>query len=280
MDRTVGILGGGQLGRMMVQEATRMGIKVNILDKAGCPAVQINATGDHIDGSFTNEEQVLELAKTVDVLTCEIEHIQVDALERVEKDNLCAVEPRAYTLRLIQNKFLQHQHLAEHNLPVAEFVEVKENTVEEIEKIGAQFGYPMMLKSQLGAYDGRGNATVKDSSSIEKAVEALGNRALYAEKWAKFKMELAVMVVKCENQILSYPTVETAQKDSICSLVFAPARGLSEHVDQAAQKLARDAVSTFKGKGCYAVEMFLLENDDVVVNEIAPRVHNSCKFPF
>jgi phosphoribosylaminoimidazole carboxylase len=123
-----------------------------------------------------------------------------------------------------------------------------------------------MLKARKDAYDGRGNFPVMSAADVEPAFEALKGRSLYAEKWAKFKMELAVMVVKTENETdrfeatIAYPAVETIHEDSVCKLVYAPARGISEELRGAAQRLARKAVSSLWGKGVFGVELFLMED--------------------
>ena len=149
-----------------------------------------------------------------------------------------------------------------------------------------------MLKTRKDAYDGRGNYPIRSVSDIEPALNLLADRDLYVEKWAHFKMELAVMVVKTSQEASpmpssskpsaswqsnthAYPSVETIHEDSICKLVYVPARSISKETLKQAQDLARRAVATFKGCGVFGVEMFLLENGELVINEIAPRPHNS-----
>jgi len=185
------------------------------------------------------------------------------------------VEPHWRTLRTIQNKLHQKQHLQKHSVAVAEYEEVKERTAAGLAVIGDRHGYPFMLKSQKDAYDGKGNYPVQSAEDIEAALAAMGSRELYAEKWAEFKAELAVMVVKTKDEVLSFPTVETVHEDSVCKLVYAPARNVSTTINEEAQALARKAVAAFEGKGVFGVEMFLLKDDTLVVNEIAPRPHNS-----
>ncbi|EGD87194.1 phosphoribosylaminoimidazole carboxylase, ATPase subunit [Trichophyton rubrum D6] len=269
----VGVLGGGQLGRMLVESANRLNIQMNILDAEAAPAKQISAHDTHVTGSFMNPEAVRKLAEVSDVLTAEIEHVDTFALEEVQ--SLAKVEPSWKSIRIIQDKYAQKEHLAKFNIPQAEYREIRENRPEELAKVGQEFGYPFMLKSKTGAYDGRGNYTVKGESDISPALEALKGRPLYAEKWAKFRMELAVIVVKTKDTVLSYPTVETVQEDSICKLVYAPARGVSERINEKAQELARNAVAAFEGKGVFGVEMFLLEDDSLLLCELASRIHNS-----
>lgn len=273
--KVVGILGGGQLGRMMVEAANRLNIKTVVLEKGElAPAKQINAVSEHIDGSFTDLDDIKKLAKKCDVLTVEIEHVNTDALKQVEKEFGVQVHPSPETLEIIKDKFLQKQHLMKYDIPVAESVSI-ESTEDDLFKVGEKFGYPFMLKSKTEAYDGRGNFVVKNKKFVKESLTFLNDRPLYAEKWAPFAKELAVMVVRSvDNNVYSYPTVETVQRNNICHIVYAPAR-ISETVQKAAQILAKEAVHSFTGAGIFGVEMFLLPDNTLLVNEIAPRPHNS-----
>ena len=273
MDKSVGVLGGGQLGRMLVEAANRLEIKVNFLDAPNSSAKQISNHDGHIDGSFKDAEAIKRLAKTSDVITIEIEHVDTHILEAISKTS--DVQPSWRTIRTIQDKYEQKRYLQSHDVAVAESLELKEPSISELER-ASSLGFPFMLKSRKEAYDGRGNFTVKSKDDFKPALEALGsNKELYAEKWANFKMELAVMVVKTKDQVLSFPTVETIHENSICKLVYASARGVSNATNQKAQELAKKAVGCFEGKGVFGVEMFLLQDDSLLINEIAPRPHNS-----
>lgn len=273
-EKTVGVLGGGQLGRMLVEAANLLEIRVNFLDKAGSPAKQVAHHDGHVDGSFKDRRAIQELAKRSDVVTVEIEHVDTEMLEELSEQ--VDVQPSWKTIRTIQDKFLQKWHLRKYGVATADSVALEEPTIRELEKVSGELGLPLMLKSRKDAYDGRGNYPIKTKTDFKPALEALGaNRELYAEKWANFRMELAVMVVKTDNDVLSFPTTETIHEDSICKLTYTPARGVSKEVDKKAQELAKHAVSCFWGKGVFGVEMFLLVNDEILVNEIAPRPHNS-----
>lgn len=274
--KTIGILGGGQLGRMVVEAANRLNINTVILDAPNSPAKQINAVSDHVDGSFTHYESIVKLAEKSDVLTIEIEHIDVDALKRVQqKFPHVLIYPLPETIKLIQDKYLQKEHLISHEVAVTESLPVLENTEEALLKIGEAFDYPFMLKSRTLAYDGRGNFVVKSAEYIKDALEFLKDRPLYAEKWCPFVKELAVMVVRSlEGEVFAYPTVETVHQDNICHLVYAPAR-IPDTLAKKASILANNAVKSFPGCGIFGVEMFLLPNNELLINEIAPRPHNS-----
>jgi phosphoribosylaminoimidazole carboxylase len=150
----VGVLGGGQLGRMLMESANRHNIQMNILDVENAPAKQISAHASHVVGSFNDRESVHRLAKISDVLTTEIEHVNTYALEEVASE--VQVEPSWRAIRIIQNKFEQKNYLSKHHIPMADYQELVDNTPEQLAKIGYLLGYPFMLKSQTLAYDGRG----------------------------------------------------------------------------------------------------------------------------
>lgn len=274
MDKTVGVLGGGQLGRMLVEAANLLEIKVNFLDAPNSSAKQVSNHDGHLNGSFKDAKAIEELASKSDVLTIEIEHVDTKILEEISKS--VDVQPSWKTIRRIQDKYLQKEHLHAHGVATAQSVALKEPTVAELEAAGNHLGLPFMLKSRREAYDGRGNFPVTTKDDFKAALEALGgNKDLYAEKWEAFRMELAVMVVKTKDNVFSFPTVETIHENSICKLVYAPARGISFDTNAKAQELARKAVACFEGKGVFGVEMFLLPDDTLLINEIAPRPHNS-----
>lgn len=277
----IGVLGGGQLGRMLSEAAHRLNIKLVFLDAENAPAKQIDARSNHINGSFTDPEAVRQLAKICDLLTVEIEHVDTDILEelstgtetrpdgRVVAGVKVEVQPSWRTIRVIKDKFRQKEHLGHHGISTARSTAIENNRPTDLEDVGKELGYPFMLKSRTDAYDGRGNYPVKCVSDVQPALAALKNRPLYAEQWADFKAELAVMVVKVHDDALAadwqtatmaFPVVETVHQDSICKLVYAPARKISLAIVQEAQELARRAVAGLWGKGVFGVELFLLPN--------------------
>jgi len=155
--RKVGILGGGQLGRMLVESANRLNIQANVLDAENAPAKQISAHNGHVTGSFKEREAVRELAKGCDVVTAEIEHVDTYALEEIASE--VRIEPSWEAIRTIQNKFNQKEHLRKYDIPMAEHRELAKNTSEELAAVGDQLGFPLMLKSKTMAYDGRGESS-------------------------------------------------------------------------------------------------------------------------
>jgi len=254
------------LGRMLAASASLLNVRVVVLEEGeNAPAKQIvsppAAHLAHVDGSYADPKKIEELAKKVDVLTIEIEHVDAAALEQVERSMQATglvVHPSASTIKTIQDKFLQKEHLAAHDLPVSKFMAV-ESTVQAVVDAAEKFGLPLMLKSRTLAYDGRGNRVLRNIEEAQAAIDFLSHRPLYAEKWVQFTKEIAVLVVKsATGEIASYPAVETIHKDNICHLVFAPLRTQDHSILHRARTIAESAVRTFTGAGVFAVEMFLM----------------------
>ncbi|XWS57723.1 hypothetical protein CRYUN_Cryun09bG0197800 [Craigia yunnanensis] len=269
----VGVLGGGQLGRMLCQAASKIAIKVVVLDPSeNCPASAL--AYDHMVGSFDDSSTVQEFAKRCGVLTVEIEHVDVATLEKLEQQGVDC-EPRASAIRIIQDKYLQKVHFSRHATPLPEFMEIDD--LEGAKRAGDLFGYPLMIKSKRLAYDGRGNAIAKSEEVLPSAIAALGgfDRGLYVEKWAPFVKELAVIVARGrDNSILCYPVVETIHKENICHIVKAPV-DVPWKIRKLANDVAYKAISSLEGAGVFAVELFLTRDSQILLNEVAPRPHNS-----
>lgn len=245
---------------MLANSAALLNIDLVVLDIGDrAPAKQVfQGKAGHIDGAFTDPLKIRELASKADVLTVEIEHINVDALEAAGVDGKIQIHPSPSTLRTIQDKFLQKEHLDKHGIPVSEYCLVG-STEESLLAAGQHLGFPLMLKSRTLAYDGRGNLVVKDPSEAATAINSFSGRLLYAEKWVPFVKEVAVMVVRsAKGEVRSYPVVETVHKDNICHLVFAPLRHPDPNVIRLAKEIAEKATQTFEGAGVFGVEMFLL----------------------
>lgn len=266
---TIGILGGGQLGRMLAFAARRMGMSVAVLDPdPEAPGGQV--ANQHVVGSFRDPALIRELASGCDVVTVEIEHVDTAALEALEAAGI-PVQPSAATIRLIQDKYAQKVHFAAQGIPVAPFRDAPDEAAAQAAI--AEFGLPLMLKSKRMAYDGRGNYALQTADDLPQAFAALGES--YAEAWMPFTKELAVMVARgLDGTLVDYPVVETIQRDSICHTVIAPAQ-IPPASAAAARDIARRAVATLRGAGVYGVELFLLPDGQVVLNEVAPRPHNS-----
>jgi len=269
--KKIGIVGGGQLGRMLTQAAHKFGFFVTVLDPTeNSPAAQV--ADAHILGSFKDKNKILELAKVSDYITFEIESANPEALnELIQMGKV--VHPSPKTLRIIKDKFEQKTFLSNRNIPVAPFALI--NSKEDAKEQGSIFGYPFLLKTRFDAYDGRGNYVVRSEEDLDKAFEKLGNSALYAEKFFPFVKELAVVSARSyDGTLVVYPVVETIHKNNICHIVKSPAP-VSKELQEKAKKLAKEVLSSLEDVGVFAIEMFLDNTGNIAVNEIAPRVHNS-----
>ena len=267
----IGIVGGGQLGKMLTQSAKKLGFYVTIIDPTrDSPAGQV--ADKQIVADYRDEKAILKLAKVSDLITFEIELANDNALYKIMKKGK-VVNPSPVTLAIIRDKLKQKEFLTKNKIPTARFLEVSSfSSMIDAAKI---FGYPLMLKARTDAYDGRGNALIKNANDIEKGLIKLKGRKLYIEQFVKFKKELAVMIAKNKKgEIKIYPIVETIHKDNICDTVIAPAP-ITKIQLKKAQRLGKKVASHLKGAGVFGIEMFLDMKDNVLVNEIAPRVHNS-----
>ncbi len=269
--KTIGIVGGGQLGRMLADAAHKLGFQVVVLDPTtNSPAGQI--ADKQIIGGFKDEEKILELAKISDFITFELEGVNDEILEKISQKGK-PVNPDPKVLRIIRDKFNQKVFLKNHGIPVADFALIENE--EDCKKQGEIFGYPYLLKARFDAYDGRGNYVVKNKQDIAKAVKKFSGSSLYAEKFVPFEKELAVVSARdMFDTIESFEVVETIHKDNICHTVKSPA-DVDVRTKSKATELAEKVLSALGGVGVFAVEMFLDKNGEILVNEIAPRVHNS-----
>lgn len=271
--RKIGIVGGGQLGKMMILDAKRMDYYFVILDPAqNCPAHSI--ADEHIVAEFDDQEAMLLLSQKVDVVTYEFEHISVKALQTIEREGT-PVYPSSDTLLHIQNKYHQKQWLRDHGIPVPDFIKVE--TVEDIEQAAQQFGYPIVLKTCTGGYDGKGNAVIQAKEEVKQGYETLGagKIPLIVERFVPFLKEVSILVCQSLNgQVEVFPVAENIHKNSILDETLVPA-SLSKEVEQQAFEIAKKTTKVFQAIGMLCIELFVTQDGQVLVNELAPRPHNS-----
>jgi len=269
----VGIIGGGQLSRMLCLAAAQLGIKtVTVERKADCPAAAVSHL--HQVGDWNDPAVLRQLATHADVVTLENEFVNAETLTILETENV-RILPSAECLRTIQDKLIQKEALQTAGLPTPRFCST--DSIGELQEAGSEFGYPFVLKRRRNGYDGNGNFTIKTAQDLETGWAVLDgdNHPLFAEEFCLFKAEIAVMVCRSSSgQTVVYPVVETVQKEHICHIVKAPA-AVPDSTSAQAIRIATDAVSSVKGIGSIGVELFLTQDDQIVVNELAPRVHNS-----
>ena len=269
----IGIVGGGQLAKMTALPAMELGCEIVILEKTqNTPSSSLAA--EILYGDWDDPANLLELAKKVDVVSLENEFVDANSLKKLEEAGYLLF-PSAKTIGLVQDKFIQKQALSKAGIPVTPFATV--TTKKDIEDQATELGWPLVLKARRNAYDGKGNATLGSAADIDEAWSKLDgdNRELYVEGFCKFTSELAVIVTRgTDGATVNYPVVESLQKDHICHIVRAPAR-IAENLAYEAAELARKAAITIGGIGSIGIEMFLTEDNHIILNEMAPRVHNS-----
>jgi 5-(carboxyamino)imidazole ribonucleotide synthase len=276
----LGILGGGQLGRMTLQAASRLGIDVVIGERfSGSPAARMTDASVVFEHGWHDPAALEAFAGQVDVVTLENEFVDARVLSTLEARGV-RVWPDATCVATVQDKLLQKQALARAELPVPRFAPVE--APRDLQAIGEQLGWPLMLKARRDGYDGRGNVLVDDPTHAEAACQRLGwpERRLFAEAFAPFERELAGLVVRRrDGHCVEYPIVETRQdaRLHICREVLAPA-DVPPAVAGGAARIARAAVEAVGGVGAFGVEMFLLPGGEVLINELAPRPHNSAHY--
>ena len=263
----IGIIGGGQLGRMLVQAAARLGCPCTILDPDPCcPAGQI-AT-EQLIGSCHDANQLRRLATVCDVITYEREDINSDALSQLAAQGH-AIYPEPHILAMIQDKLTQKQYLHQHNIPTAPFIALDQPTQQACD----DFGYPLVQKARRGGYDGRGVQIMRNAADFAHHLPAPS----LLEACIPIQKELAVMVARGQDgNSLAYPPVEMHfhPKHNLLDLLLAPA-DIPADITVAAQALAMRVVNTLQGVGIFGIELFLNPAGELLVNEIAPRTHNS-----
>ena len=271
--KILGIIGGGQLGMMITEAAKKMPEHISqiiVLDPTeNCPAAQIGA--EQIVADFKDKDAIIDLANKSDILTYEIESGDSDVLKSVEKN--VEINPSPETLKIIQDKFLQKSLLLENDIPVSKFIKIEK--IIDIQECLKNFGFPALLKARRDAYDGRGNFKINSEDEIQKAFDYFHGQSLLLEKFVPFKMEVSVIASRNTNgQIKTYPLVENIHEENILRETIAPAR-VTEEVTKKAEQLAEKIMTVLKGAGTFGIEMFVTQDNNIIINEIAPRVHNS-----
>ena len=271
MVKRLGIIGGGQLGMMITEAAKNLSkhiSEITVLDPTeNCSAAQAGAK--QIVGDFKDELAILKLAEQSDIITYEIESGNTDVLSKLK----AKIEPSPSTLGIIQDKFSQKTFLSENELPVSQFYEII--SLDDLHEKINELGLPVLLKLRRDAYDGRGNFKITSSDEIEKAYQHFDRKSLMVEKFVNFKMEVSVIAARnTKGDIATYPLVENIHENNILKMTIAPAR-VSDDVIKDAGEIARKTMDVLKGAGVFGIEMFIDQDDKILINEIAPRVHNS-----
>ena len=272
MSKTLGIIGGGQLGMMLTEAAQNLDdiSKIIVLDPTeNCPAAKVGA--QQIIADFKDEDAIKKLSELSDIITYEIESGNSDVLKKLEENT--EINPSPDTLRIIQDKLLQKQFLQKNGIAVAEFEKIENK--EELNQMIDKMGLPLLLKTRRDAYDGRGNYKINSKSEIDDALDLFSGKTLMVEKFVKFEKEVSVIAARnTKGEISTYPVVENIHENNILRTTIAPGR-VSEMVRKEAEKIAEKTMEVLHGAGVFGIEMFVTSDDEILINEIAPRVHNS-----
>lgn len=271
----VGVIGGGQLARMMIEPALALGIEIKVFaESAGSSAAQAATQV----GDYTNLDEVRDFAKTVDVITFDHEHVPLAVLEALETDGF-SIQPSPKALRFAQNKLHMRERLSELGLPMPDWAEIRSSG--ELDSFIANHGGVAILKTPIGGYDGKGVAVVRSSADAKDWLDNLSDfgGSLLAEAKVDFVRELAQLVARRPTgELKAWPLVQTVQKDGVCSEVLAPAPGANPTNLEAAARIAETVAEGLGVTGVLAVELFETSSGELLINELAMRPHNSGHF--
>ncbi len=267
---TIGIIGGGQLGQMLALDAKQTGMKVIILDPTPhCPAGQV--ADEQIIAPYEDVAAIQELAQRADVLTYEFENVDLKALEDVA--NHSYVPQGTNLLSITKDRIREKTFLHQAGLKTAPFQSVHNS--QELENAVANIGYPSVLKTCEGGYDGHGQVVLRQTADIAKCAEILKTQNCILEGWVPFRMECSVMVARNERgEITTFPVSENIHHNEILHISIVPAR-ISPALQRQAQQMAEQIAKAINLRGILGVEMFVGQDDQIYINELAPRPHNS-----
>jgi len=263
----IGVIGGGQLGLMLARAAQRLGCSCVILDPSpDSPAGQ--AAGQQIVGGYSDPAKVRELAESCDIITFELEDLDVEPLLSLEKEGF-AIQPAPHVLATIQDKLTQKRFLRDAGIPTSDFIETTHPDAQTF----ADFEYPLVQKARRGGYDGRGVSVMKSAADFEKNLPVPS----LIEKFVEAEKEISVLVARnADGECKAYPVVEMVfvEGHNVLDVLLAPAR-IEDETAMQAQQLGIKTVQALEGVGIFGVEMFLTRAGELLVNEVAPRTHNS-----
>lgn len=267
----IGIIGGGQLGRMIAIAARQLGYRIAVLDPdPDSPGAQL--ADEVVEATYGDRDAARDLARMSDVLTYEFENVDADAVEAAME--ITPLYPSSSVLRTAQNRVLEKAALRRQGLPTADYraIESKDQYLAAMKELGG----PWVLKTATSGYDGKGQVVIREPDNGE-AYEVLQGRspALILERFVKFKMELSVICARdLSGNMITFPPSENIHVNSILDTSIVPAR-VKPHIAERATDLAKAVAESLEVTGLIAVEMFLTEDDEVLINELAPRPHNS-----
>lgn len=267
---TIGIVGGGQLGRMSAVAASRLGFHTHILsDIPNAPASQV--ASQTTIGAYDDPKTLEAFANAVDVITFEFENISAQGIDLLS--SIRPVHPSGNILRISQDRILEKSFLNQHHIPTTQWIKIAQ--LPDGEKAGLELGYPFILKTTRLGYDGKGQAVIHNAEEFKTAFDTLKPHPLIAEKMVDFFCEVSVMVARNIHGVTqTFDVTENHHKNGILDISLAPAR-INPELQKQAQELAIHIAQSLDLIGIMGVELFIDRNNKVLVNEIAPRPHNS-----
>ena len=270
---TIGIIGGGQLGRMMALSARYMGFRIGVLDPTSdCPAAQV--ADFQVTAEYDDIAAIRELAEKSDVLTYEFENVDADAIDQVR--SLAAAPQGTDLLRVTQDRVNEKRFINDHGTPTAPWKAV--NSVEELEAALDEIHYPAVLKTRSGGYDGHGQTVLKSEADLEQVRARADHDGSFPpsilEGFVDFAFEASILVAGNGKNYVTFPIVRNEHRNNILHMTIAPAE-VDETVAKEAHELALRLAKGFELAGILAIELFITKDNKVIVNELAPRPHNS-----
>jgi len=269
--RRIGVIGGGQLGRMFALEAKRMGFEVVTLDpQEHSPSGQVS--DEQIVAAYDDMEAIERLGQSTDIVTYEFENIAIASVEYLEQHGY-RVLPSSDVLRITQDRLLEKRFVRSCGIATADFAEI--NRLDDLSEAGMSIGFPAILKTARGGYDGKGQWRIQSLDEGRAAFSAAKGAKLIYERVVPFARELSVIATRGANDaVVCYPTGENTHDRGILAMTVAPAR-ISDNARLRARSIATTIGKKLGIVGTYCVELFLQQNGELLVNEIAPRPHNS-----
>lgn len=271
MIQTIGIIGGGQLGRMLTLDAKRMGYKVIVLDPTpNSPCGQV--ADEQIVAQYADKEAIVKLGESCDIVTYEFENIDINAVKTLEGRGF-RVTPSSDVLRITQDRMLEKTFLREAGVPVGNFAKV--DRIDDITVAAGAVGFPAVLKTTRGGYDGKGQWLCDSATPAKQAFAAAKGKTLIFEQYIPFIKELSVIGVRnAQDQVVTYPVSENVHEYGILTQSIVPAR-VSDDTAERAYAITRIIAHQLKIVGVFCVEFFMMHEGELMVNEVAPRPHNS-----
>ncbi len=272
--KRIGVIGGGQLAWMMASAAKKLGVSL-VVQTPHLTDPAVSLASDVIQAAIADGSATAQLAKICDVITFENEFVDLDALRKLEQQGVC-FRPKLSVLAPLLDKYDQRCYLRDIGLPVPKFIALDNR--ESFAQLGAEIGWPLVMKARRHGYDGQGTAILRDLAALEAVWEKWGYPSVLIEEFVPFEQELAIIAARSPSgEMAIYPIVQTQQENQVCHRVIVPA-DISPVIAAQCQHIAQTLLNSLEAVGVFGIELFLAPGDRLLVNEVAPRTHNSGHF--